>query len=144
MKKKIICIFVLTLLITTILPSTVIAGDETDPEIIDDVGDTPLSLLDIQAAWFYEQADEPDYLFVAMKITTLNENYIALFSIRWSYGGENYAAGVHTFYFKESVFRSGLPKQASYWQWRRMPECDGIFDVENGIYDLEDFKKHDW
>ncbi len=38
MKKKIICIFVLTLLITTILPSTVIAGDETDPEIIDDVG----------------------------------------------------------------------------------------------------------
>lgn len=133
MKTKIIGIFVCTLLICTVLPITVIAGDETDPEIIDDVGDTPLSLLDIQAAWFYEQPDKPDYLFVAMKITTLKENYNAVFSIQWSYGGENYVAGVNTFYFKESVFRSGLPKQANYWQWRRMPECDGIFDVENGI-----------
>ena len=133
MNKAIIGIFVLILLVSTILPVTVIASDETDPEIVDDVGDTPLSLLDIDAAWFYEKTDEPDYLFTAMKITYLKENYNAVFSIRWSYKNENYAAGVNTYNFRETVFRSGLPKQASYWQWNRMPECDGIFDMESGI-----------
>jgi hypothetical protein len=133
MSKKFIGSIICMLVITTILPITAIAGDENDPEIVDDVGDTPLSLLDIEAAWFYEQTDEPDYLFVAMKITYLTENYNAVFSIRWSHDGEHYAAGVNTFNFRETVFRSGLPKQANYWQWKHMPECDGFFDIENGV-----------
>lgn len=131
--KKIMGIFVIMMLISTILTITTIAGDESDPEIVDEIGDTPLGLLDIESAWFYEQIDEPNYLFIAMKINYLKENYNAVFSIRWSNGGENYAAGVNTFYFKETIFRSGLPKQANYWQWNRMPECDGFFDIENKI-----------
>ena len=131
--KKITSIFVIMMLISTIFTITVIAGDESDPEIVDEIGDTPLGLLDIESAWFFEQIDEPDYLFVAMKINGLKENYNAVFSIRWSNGGVNYAAGVNTFYLKETIFRCGLPKQANYWQWNRMPICDGIFDLENKV-----------
>jgi hypothetical protein len=133
MKRKIIGIFVCMLLLSTILSITVIAGDENDPEIVDDIDDTPLGLLDIESAWFYEQINDPTVLFVAMKISELKENYNAVFSIRWSYNSNKYAAGVNTYYIKETIFRCGLPKQASYWQWNRMPRCEGIFDIKDGI-----------
>ena len=74
--KKIICIFVCTLLITIILPIAVSAGDEQNPEIVDEIGDTPLSLLDIESAWFYENEEEPEFLFVSMKILFLKETFM--------------------------------------------------------------------
>ena len=118
--KKIIVVFICTLLLTIILPMAVNAGDETNPEIVDDVGDTPLSLLDIDSAWFYEIEDDPEYLFTSMKILFLKENYNAIFSIRWSYDGNEYAAGVNTFTFRDTIFRCGQPKNANYWQWKSM------------------------
>jgi hypothetical protein len=126
--KKIIGILICTLLITIILPIAVSAGDETNPEIVDEIGDTPLSLLDIESAWFYEIEEEPDYLFITLKILFLKEKYNAVFSIRWSFDGEEYAAGVNTFTFRDTIFRCGLPKQATYWQWNKMPTCAGIID----------------
>ncbi len=131
--KKIIGIFICMLLITIILPIAVTAGDETNPEIVDNVGDTPLSLLDIESAWFFEMEEEPDYLFIAMKILFLKENYNAVFSIRWSYDGNDYAAGVNTFSFRDTIFRCGLPKRATYWQWNSMPKCEGQIDIEDEI-----------
>jgi hypothetical protein len=130
--KKIIGIFICTLLITIILPVAVSAGDETNPEIEDEIGDTPLSLLDIKSAWFYELEEEPEYLFISMKILFLKEKYNAIFSVRWSYEGEDYIAGVNTFTFRDTIFRFGLPKQASYWQWNRMPTCEGLIDNNEG------------
>ena len=130
--KKIIGIFICTLLITIILPIAVSAGDETNPEIVDEIGDTPLSLLDIEAAWFYELEDEPDYLFTSMKILFLKEKYNAVFSIKWSYEGEDYIAGVDTFTFRDTIFRCGLPKQGTYWQWNQMPTCEGLIDNDEG------------
>jgi hypothetical protein len=66
MKKKIIGIFVCMLLISTILPitGTVFAGDEEDPEIVDEPEDDVFDYLDIISAWFYEKAEMPDYLFI--------------------------------------------------------------------------------
>jgi hypothetical protein len=65
MKKKIVGIFICTLLITTILPitGTILAGDEEDPEIVDEPDDDVFDYLDIISAWFYEKEEEPDYLF---------------------------------------------------------------------------------
>ena len=135
MKKKIICIFVLTLLITTILPitGTVIAGDEENPEIVDVTGDTDLGFLDIESAWFYEKADEPDYLFTALKIKDLKEAFNAVFSIRWTYNGVVYVSGLSTYYYKDKEFRGGLRQRATYWQWKSMPECIGVFDQNTDI-----------
>jgi len=131
--KKIIGIIICTLLITIVFPLAVSAGDETNPEIEDELGDTPLSLLDIKSAWFYEIEEEPDYLYISMKILFLKENYNAVFSIRWSFEGDDYAAGVNTFTFRNTIFRCGLPKQATYWQWNKMPICEGDIDTEKGI-----------
>jgi len=49
MKNKIVGFFVCMLLITTILPIYVMAGDETDPEISDTTGDARMNV-DIQKA----------------------------------------------------------------------------------------------
>jgi len=135
MKKKIIGIFICTLLITTILPitGTVFAGDEENPEIVDGTGDTDLGFLDIESAWFYEKADEPDYLFTALKIKDLKEAFNAVFSIRWAYNDVVYVSGLSTYYYKDKEFRGGLRQRATYWQWKSMPECIGIFDQNTDI-----------
>ena len=135
MKKKIIGIFICTLLITTILPitGTVFAGDENDPEIVDGIGDTLLGFLDIESAWFYEKTDEPDYLFTALKIKDLKVASNAVFSIRWTYNGVVYVSGLDTFYYREKEFRSGIRQRATYWQWKSMPKCIGIFDQNTDI-----------
>jgi len=49
MKNKIVGFFMCMLLITTILPISVMAGDETDPEISDTTGDARMNV-DIQKA----------------------------------------------------------------------------------------------
>jgi hypothetical protein len=135
MKMKIVGIFVCTLLISTILPitGTVFAGDEGDPEIVDVTGDTDLDFLDIESAWFYEKADESDYLFTALKIKDLKEVFNAVYSISWAYNDVVYVSGLSTYYYKDKEFRGGLRQRATYWQWKSMPECIGVFDQNTDI-----------
>ena len=135
MKKKIIGFFICMLLIVTAMPITVtvLAGDEEDPEIIDVTGDTDLVFLDIESAWFYEVEDNPEYLFISLKIVDLKENFNAVFSIRWTYNDVIYVSGLDTFYYKDLEFRSGIRQRATYWQWKSMPECIGMFDQNEDI-----------
>ena len=133
MRKKIIGILVCTLFITTILPMTTLAGDPENPEIEDELNDTAIPFLDIESAWFYENADEPEYLFTALKLQSLNLKANAVLSIRWDYDGKEYVSGFDTYIFLDDVFRSGDPKRASYWQWKNMPECEGIADYTTNI-----------
>ena len=135
MKRKILGMFVCTLLISTILPitGTVFAGDEEDPEIVDVTGDTDLDFLDIESAWFYENTDESDYLFISLKIKDLKESFNAIFSIRWTYNDVVYVSGLSTYYYKDKEFRGGLRQRATYWQWKSMPECIGVFDQNTDI-----------
>ena len=135
MKRKILGMFVCTLLIATILPitGTILAGDEEDPEIVDGTGDTDLGFLDIESAWFYEKTDESDYLFTALKIKDLKEAFNAVFSIRWAYNDVVYVSGLSTYYYRDKEFRGGLRQRATYWQWKSMPECIGIFDQNTDI-----------
>ena len=81
MSRKIIGIFVCVLLISNIIPVAVMAGDEENPEIIDELYDTDLDKLDIKSVWFYEKLNEPEYLFISMKIKNLNEKINAVFSV---------------------------------------------------------------
>jgi hypothetical protein len=133
MKTKIVGLFVWMLLTTTILPLTALAGDPEHPEIKDELNDTPLPFLDIVSAWFYEKADEPQYLYTALQLQSLNLKANAVLSIRWSYDGNEYVTGFDTYIFQQDVFRSGNPKNANYWQWRNMPECEGTVNRTTNV-----------
>ena len=104
MKKKLICIFVLTLLIVTILPITgsVIAGDENDPEIVDDENDvigpngniiagSRFNHIDVISAWFFEKQSEPKYLFTSLKVINLRPSINTVYGIFWRYNDIGYA-----------------------------------------------------
>jgi hypothetical protein len=91
MKKKIIGIVICVLFITTILPITVIAGDETNPEISDKTGDA-LTRIDIQKAWFSEDSTTPEYLYVTIQVALLQPKYPGtLFNeVYWTMNNVNY------------------------------------------------------
>jgi len=92
MKKKIISILICTLFITSI---NAIAGNMNDPEITDAAGDA-FGYLDIDSVWFYEEEDNPDFLFVAMKINEPSYNkFQQTFAVFWKYGDKQYACGLH-------------------------------------------------
>jgi hypothetical protein len=94
MKTKIVGIFVCMLLITTILPITAIAGDEENPEITDTIGDA-FGNIDINSVWFSEKTEEPNYLFICMKINQPNQNKIQqTFGVGWEYNGIVYGCSL--------------------------------------------------
>jgi len=119
MKIKIVGIFVCMLLITTVVPLTVIAGDENNPEIVDEENDCfgalithPMRLkllqifgilpidsydfIDIVSAWFFENSNEPEYLYAAVKLKDLTViDQDAIYSVSWSFKGRGYVAGSH-------------------------------------------------
>ena len=133
MNIKIIGIFVCVLLIANIVPVTVMAGDEENPEIIDELNDTDLDKLDINSVWFYEKLNDPEYLFISMKIENLNEKISAVFSVTWFYNDIKYVSGLDISFYREKVFRSGLYQRATHRQWLSMPECEGTYDVDTNI-----------
>jgi len=134
MMKKIVGIVITLLMIGSISTLNVIAGDEENPEIEDDIGDTDLSFLDIEAAWFYEKQENPEYLFISMKFQDIKETFPAVFAVKWSYNDIVYVAGLTTYFFKQKDVRSGLYQRGSYWQWKSMPACDGIFDHHKNTF----------
>jgi hypothetical protein len=94
MKKKIIGIVTCLLLITTILPITAMAGDETNPEISDKTGDARMNV-DIQKAWFFEDPTTPEYLYVTIQVSFLQPKYpgTLLNDVYWTMNNVNYYVG---------------------------------------------------
>jgi len=133
MKRKIIGIFVCTLLIATILPitGTVFAGDEEDPEIEDETGDA-FGYLDIESVWFYEKPEDPDVLYVCMKIN--NASYTTFqqtFALFWEYKNVKYAVSLHLgFSYKNwSHYSSGVLGRRDYIN----SPIEGDYDLLTGI-----------
>lgn len=163
MLKTIISIFLCMLMIVTLIPSCVIAGDENDPEIIDNEEDYfgsfidhPIRLkifqmlgllntkifdfIDIKSAWFYEKNDEPEYQFIALKLKDLQIiNQRGIYSIHWSYNGERYAVGSHIYNngLNSSCF-VGLDRHFSFLS--KFKPAEGQYDFENDIITFK-FKK---
>jgi hypothetical protein len=95
MRRKIVGIFVCMLLTTTLLPITVMAGDEQNPEITDNTGDA-FGNIDINSVWFWEKTEEPNYLFICMKINQPNQNKIQqTFGIGWEYNDIVYGCSLY-------------------------------------------------
>ncbi len=112
-------VVVCMVMLTSLLPVSVIAGSEEDPEIIDTLNDQfgalvdfptrirsriALSLLqmdsfdfiDIDSAWLYEHASESDYMFAALKLKDLDtKNQRAIYTIHWQFNGVPYCVWSH-------------------------------------------------
>jgi hypothetical protein len=109
MRNKIIGILICVLLITTILHITAIAGDENDPEIKDHIRDVRLFgylpfLLqsyfrhaDIVSIWFNEDSNNPDYLYISLKLRNLRTNtdsLEAIYLVQWTHNDKMWEAVV--------------------------------------------------
>jgi hypothetical protein len=128
------------------------AGDEDDPEIVDDENDLfgPLiekpslfqrlknigtladidnfDFLDIVSGWFYEKENEPDYLFTAIKLKNLElKEQRAIYAMHWEYDGEQYGTGVHTHSNGDYQQFVTVNSEAD------ITSIDGTFDLENDI-----------
>ena len=152
--KKIIGIFVCMLLITTILPMTVMAGDENNPEIVDEENDCsgplvihPMRLkvlqifgilpidsfdcFDLVSAWFYENSNEPEYLYAAVKLKDLSAvDQDALYSVSWSYKGKDYVVGSHLWQNGE---KTSCIVGISRWLTIGYKTAEATYDFEKNI-----------
>ena len=134
MKKKLLGIFVCMLLITTILPSTVIAGDEDNPEIEDEINDTILKHFDIVSAWFHENTEEPDYLFISMKVTNLRRYWMGgAYLVEWKCNTGRYASSAILGTSIRENWRCGDYSDGENTQFTDLPPCEGSFDKSNNI-----------
>jgi len=155
MKRKIIGIFICALLITTIIPITAMAGDEQNPEILDETDDlfgifttnqkilnffTKLKIfniesfdfMDITSAWFYENPDKPDNLYTAIKLKNLDFiNQRVIYSMHWVFEEKNYAVGVHVISNGEIT---GFFAGETFGIFNRL----GPYHDANGSFDLND------
>jgi hypothetical protein len=108
MKQKIVGLFVCILLILTLLPISVMAGDATNPEISDNTGDARANV-DIQKAWFSEDSTTPEFLYITIQVVLLQPQYpgTLLNDVYWTMNNVNYLVsgglgkylgGVHELY----------------------------------------------
>jgi len=101
-----------------------------DPEIDDKPGDT-FGYLDILSAWFYEKPDEPDYLYIAMKIRELKISLRTVFSVYWMYNEVRYVStmfvGSYGTYWSVGYFDRG-------WQTTR---SNGSYDLQSGAITMK-------
>jgi len=163
MRKKIPSFLICMLFIFTVISINVFAGSEEDPEITDVEDDVfgsfikhPIryqlfhaigilkmdnfDFLDIKSAWFYEESDEPEYLFASIKLNDLNlVSQRVVYSIHWKLDGVRYAVGSH-------LYNDGLNSSCSvgfdrhFSLFSNFKPAEVFYDFDNDIVSFK-FKK---
>lgn len=133
MNKRIISVFIIMLMISISLQIPVSAGTKEDPEIEDEEGDA-FGYIDIDSAWFYEDEENPDLLYVSMKINEPSEiTFQQTFAAFWNYKDVRYSVSLHLgFSVKEWYkFRVGELEESD----RRTDHSriNGSYDLDSGI-----------
>lgn len=111
-----------------------VAGDENDPEIEDDIEDDVIEYLDIISAWFYEQADQPDFLFVGLKLNKISSTPLKQhLTVHWDYNGVPCATMMAVGYqgFESINFSAGWGH--GFWFQEHYEVINGDYDQETGI-----------
>ena len=140
---KVTCsMLVLFILLSSI--GVVSAGSEDDPEIIDKTFDVKfLGLIpffpqmnykrtDITSVWFYEQENDPDHLYVSMKLRgfeTNTDTYEYIYVVRWIYRDTYYAVCTKFLPEKTPLSRVGI-LDAGLNDYVSSHDCDESFDTE--------------
>lgn len=109
--------------------SAAYAGDEQNPEIEDETGDA-FGYIDIESVWFYEKQDEPNILYISMKIFNSTETrFQQTFAVFWSLRNIKYAVSLHLgFSFDEWMkFNSGIYRRRTY------NRVNGTYDFDTGV-----------
>ena len=145
MKCRIIGIWICVLLITALFPLTTLAGDADNPEITDRTRDVfglfgffPQFFfrhIDIRSAWFYEEINNPDYLYVSLEIRALEHKtkmLNAIYVVDWIFNNNYYATCVHTTPNGVVAFLSGKTNNIGN-DFEDYVICEGIFDEEKNI-----------
>ena len=134
LKKKIISIIISMLFFFTILSTNVFAGSEEDPEITDEEEDDVKDYLDIISAWFYENEDQPDYLYTALKLknidTTETKQHLV---VSWELNGVHCSAGLYIGYDEDWWFAYQAGYGHGFWFQEHYQDIEGWFDEETGI-----------
>jgi hypothetical protein len=158
--KKIVIILICMLLIISFLSitDTVLAGNEEDPEIVDEMDDLfgifirnpkvlnffkalkifnidNFDFMDIKSAWFYENPDQQDNLYCAIELKNLEFiNQRTIYAMHWKFNQKSYAVAVHVYKNGETqAFFAGR----TIGRWGKYYDIDGTFDLENNIVRFE-------
>ena len=137
MRKTLVGIGICVVLLVAISPMASIARYD-DPEITDEEGDTRFSYVDIVWGSFYEESNEPEYLFVALKIADLKDKIGTVYAVHWYYNGVHYDVGFHNgIMIPHQVFKHW---SCNYYNKRGNPidtwndsYNSGSFDLDTGI-----------
>ena len=133
MKEKFFPIIVFMLFLTLLFPSQVFAGDEENPEIVDEIEDDVINYLDIISAWFYEDAQQPEYLFIGVKVEELKIMPLKhKITVHWEYDDEECAAGLSIGYDPD-MFHHSAGWGHGLWFKEHYERVNGTIDEENGI-----------
>ena len=135
MRQKIISFLISLLFILTIFSINGFAGSEEDPEIIDETNDEVLDHLDIISAWFYELEEEPDYLFIALKLKEINtKKSVQFLTVSWFYNDIQYISGMKIGYKISSIeYVAGNARGWWFWFQLDIKEISGEYDENTGI-----------
>ncbi len=96
-------------LFIVVVPLSASAGDEQNPEITDDendlfqhpilkVPDRSLKAVDLLSAWFFEDQNESNYLFITIKVVDLNSLFFlrSTYTVEWVHEAYVYTACLTT------------------------------------------------
>jgi hypothetical protein len=98
--------------------------------------------LDIKSAWFYEESDEPEYLFASIKLFDLDVvSQRVVYSVHWKVNGESYTVASHL--FNEGLNSScfiGFDRHFSLFC--NFKPADVFFDIDNDIITFKFSKEY--
>jgi len=131
MINKVVLVLFVTLLMTITFSVSVAAGDEENPEIKDNPRDTYFRSTDIRAVWFHEDPNEPEYLFISMKLSSLLFKWNIERGIAWECNGTLYYCYHRIFFFESKMHREN-------WQLYVFPQTSstpvpGTYDIFSKI-----------
>jgi hypothetical protein len=137
--KKIAIICVILLSMNLFFNIFAIAGYYDDPEIEDTLGDA-FGYLDIHSVWSYENEENPDILYVSMKISEpVYWHFQQTFGIFWNHNDKLYSCGLHLgFGFGENWERYSAghyPPNKFYDEYHY--NLSGTYSLSDGIITWE-------
>lgn len=141
MKKKTITVLLSILFIAVLLAMNIPAGSIDDPEIVDEE-DNVFDYIDALSAWFHEDANEPEYLFVTMKLVDLSDHIGTVYAIHWEYNKIHYDVGLHNGRIfprlTEKRWSCHYYKQHPIFFWRETLVDTWNESTNNGIFDINE------